>query len=423
MASTTELRERRSRLMDREAEVLRGAAQGLTPEQRGELERIDQELSDIDRRMNVPKNDPDGSPRRATMDREGEVRTFTYRQKISDSRDYDLPVRREDLSFGRWLAGMVTGNWEGKPAERALQRALGESIGTAGGFMVPEFLSDQVIDLARAQARVFQAGALTFQMRSERERIAKVTGDPGASWVSENATIPESTTMTFGSLDYRARNLASLLTVSRQLLADANNAGDAITNAVAAQMALSLDSAALRGNGAGESPLGVYNTTGVTLSTSVTGGSTTWTNFVNAITTIQTANYPGAIDELSVIWAPRTAGTFRGLTDTTNQPVRAPADVELLRKFVTTQVPTGGSAGVGASTAYGSTSHTEIYIAPWQYALFGIRQGIEIEASPIASDGSGNGFSKHQVLIKATLRADFGLTQPTFFNVVVGTTA
>jgi hypothetical protein len=43
-----------------------------------------------------------------------------------------------------------------------------------GGHLVPTALSSRVIDLARNQARVFQAGAITVPMGAQTLKLAKV---------------------------------------------------------------------------------------------------------------------------------------------------------------------------------------------------------------------------------------------------------
>src|SRR5215216_6405701 len=68
----------------------------------------------------------------------------------------------EPASFSRYLKGLATGDWSGAEHERAMS----EGTLTAGGHLVPTPLSARVIDLARAQTRVLQAGGQTVPMTS-----------------------------------------------------------------------------------------------------------------------------------------------------------------------------------------------------------------------------------------------------------------
>lgn len=76
-----------------------------------------------------------------------------------------------DVSFGRLVRGMVTGEWEDAELER---RALGEGTGAAGGFLTPEPLAAAIIDRIRLQSRVLEAGAQTVRMESDSLSIPRL---------------------------------------------------------------------------------------------------------------------------------------------------------------------------------------------------------------------------------------------------------
>ena len=132
------------------------------------------------------------------------------------SRDAGTVDGHERLSFGRMLRGIVTGEWDDASAER---RVMSEGVLADGGYLVPTPLSTEIIDLARAQARVIQAGARTVPMTSSTLKMAKVLSDPEPGWRGENQPIPEDE-LTFGLSELRSHTLAVIVKSSRELLED-----------------------------------------------------------------------------------------------------------------------------------------------------------------------------------------------------------
>ena len=84
---------------------------------------------------------------------------------------------------------MATGDWDCAEHERALS----EGTATAGGHLVPTPLSARVVDLARNQARVFQAGALIPALEAAGVELVKTTARDvaAASAAFYDATRPD----------------------------------------------------------------------------------------------------------------------------------------------------------------------------------------------------------------------------------------
>ncbi|NPV52644.1 MAG: phage major capsid protein [Firmicutes bacterium] len=334
----------------------------------------------------------------------GEIRVLRREQKIAENRSYNLPdgIRPDELSLGRLLRGVVSGNWHGAEAER---RALSEGTDTLGGYLVPEPLALRVIDLARNQARVMEAGALTVPMEESSLKMARVTSDPTAYWRAENEAITESD-MTFGAITLYAKALAALCRVSIELIEDAVNMPQLVESALSQALALELDRAALFGNGVSE-PMGLYNTADVQKVDMGTNGAalTSFAPFSQAVQKVQEANgSPKAL-----IWAPRTAGEVDRLVDTTGQPLRPPASFEALSKLATKQVPVNLTHGT-------ATNATCVFVGDFSQMLIGMRTNLTLEVARQAADA----FGKLQVLIRAYLRADVQVARPPHFCIVDG---
>jgi HK97 family phage major capsid protein len=127
--------------------------------------RRDEELAEL-RAGSVRRPSPSTS-REPVLTREQSVYDWLqHRGAFDDHQD-------QPLSLQRYLRGMATARWDGATHERALAEA---TIG-AGGALVPAPLSARVIDLARNQTRVFQAGAITVPMTSQTLALARLTGE------------------------------------------------------------------------------------------------------------------------------------------------------------------------------------------------------------------------------------------------------
>lgn len=316
-----------------------------------------------------------------------------------------VPEGHEELSFGRYMRGMVTGDWRDADLER---RAMAEGTATAGGYAVPTVLASGLIDLARNQTRVLQAGAQLVPMAHAFIDLAKWTGDPSAAWHTEAATIT-ATDATLGRVQLRAKTLAALVVVSRELIEDAEafSVDAALQDAFAAQFALTVDTAALYGSGASGQPLGVKNTSGVTVGPLATNGQTptSWDWAVNAAYAVRAANETPT----GMIWSPRTGKTHALLKDTTGQPLQVPGYLDGIARYETNQVPNTLTVG----TATGTTS--DAFIADWSQLLVGVRpSGLSVQVLDQRYADTG------QVGFLAWWRGDVAVARASAFYVATG---
>ena len=375
----------------------------------GELEAIDSRVSNM-LDMEVRGQEMTSATNRllgGVLDRGSETRAGSVlpdlEHRMTDWAQARGDIRPDErsMSFRKWVKGAVTGDWHDAEMER---RAMSEGVLAGGGFAVPTPLSTRIIDRARNAARVLQAGAQTVPMTSQSLKIARVAGDQTAAWHSENAPIGASD-MTLESVTLTARTLTSLVVASRELIEDAEGVETALEEAFAAQLALSLDLAALYGSGTAPEPRGVKNTTGVTLQSQGANGATL-------------TNYDPLVDAMATLWdfneqangiihAPRTARTLAKLKDTTNQPLVAPEVLQGVPRYTTNQVPTNLTQGA-------ATTASDIFVADWRQLLVGVRHGFTIDVlKERYADNYQLGFLAH-------LRADIVVARPKAFVVVTG---
>jgi HK97 family phage major capsid protein len=367
-----------------------------------EAER-DRELAEL-RAATVRRSGP-ASPREPVLHREQSV--YDWLQ----TRGAFTPEQAEGLSFDRYLRGMATGRWDDAPQERALAEA---TVG-AGGALVPSPLSARVIDLARNQTRVFQAGAITVPMTSQTLALARLTGEGSPGWKTENSAITATADMTFDRVTFTARTLTRVITLSVELFEDADPSSESvIARSFAAQMALELDRVALRGSGTAPEPRGVLNTSGVTLTAhgangSVIGsppaaGTMGWEFLAQSVGAVRTANF----EPNAQIMAPRTPLSLGLLRDTTNQYIAPPSYLDGITRLVTKQVPVNLTVGT-------STDTSEVYTAQWDQLMVGMRTDFTLRFL-----GERYLADNLQYAFLAYLRADVQLAQPAAFVVDTG---
>lgn len=279
--------------------------------------------------------------------------------------------------------------------------------------MIPTPLAGTVIDLARNQTRVLQAGAIVVPMSTATLRYARQTQDVTPNWVLEANDIPSSTAA-FDSVLFNAHKLTAMAVIDNELLEDAPNTDGVIENSIAKVIALALDYSGLYGPGIAPQPQGLHGI----VPTVPAGGLPTFDLMLQAIEDITAANFnPNA-----VIYSARTANSLAKQKNTIGDYLNAPADYAALTKLVTNQIPNNQGTNANASSAF---------VGQWNELALGLRSSLQIEVSREASylDSSQNppvlasAFSKDQTVIRAILRADWQVLHTAAFAEVTGITA
>ena len=326
-------------------------------------------------------------------------------QRMADfvSRTQGTPTA--GLSVGRTIRGVLTGRWEGAEAER---RAMGTTIGTAGGYLIPDPIASNVLDLARNASVIVRGGATTIPMANQNLTVVRVLTDPTAAFRGEGVAITESDG-TFGAINLHAHSLAALVRVNNELLDDAPMFAATLDQQLASALALKLDYAALYGTGAGQ-PLGLRGTDGVNELSMGTNGLAMpdYDDVLDLIQNIEEAN--GAA--ITAVMAPRTrtklAKLVTGISGDLGK-LTPPAEWSALRRLVSNQVSITETQG-------SSTAASTMFLGDFSQMAVAIRQDITIEATRAADTA----FSKNQTLVRAIMRADIAVFRPTHFGRLIG---
>lgn len=318
-----------------------------------------------------------------------------------------------EFSLARMVCAAYRGDWSDAMHEHGVVMQQTAGVGADGGFLVPAPLSAEVIDLAREQTRVIQAGARTIPMTSSSLAVARVKTDPTTNWRGELGEILQSEAQ-FERVNLYAKTLGCMVVSSEELLQDAPNADMLLRQLIAEAIAAELDRVALVGSGVGE-PLGLLNTPGLQEEASV-GTPTNYDDFMLGIESLWAAN--GKPD--AVIYSPRTAGTLSrlktGITDdeTTLVP---PQEFRDLKRFTSTRIP--DNLGAGAESV--------AFIGGFSELVFGMRLPLSIAITNTGKitnpAGSGDAFSDYAIRIRAVVRVDVVTFRPSLLCKLTGITA
>jgi HK97 family phage major capsid protein len=330
-----------------------------------------------------------------------EIAVLGHAEKLVDLPHIRAQRLEEPLALAKYVAAHVTGNWGAVPKYTldTFRAQQGENVLTAGGALVPAPLSTEIIDRARSRSVVLQAGARTIPLSSKTLDVARVTGDPTAYWRPEHAVINESTAA-LDRVTFVAKTLGCIVRSSIELLEDAPNSDQLLRDLISTAIAQEMDRVALLGTGLGSEPMGLQFLPGVPTVAGPAGALGNYAPFLAAILVAQKAN---ASEPYSLVMSPAVAVKLAGLTDSTGQPLVAPALFSELNRFTTTKL-TGG----------GSPDSYSAFLGDFSQLVFGIRQQINIAVDPYAGEytesGSpsetGDAFERYQVRLRATARMD-----------------
>lgn len=304
-----------------------------------------------------------------------------------------------NADLGKLVKGMITGRWENAIEE---QKLMAMNTTGDGNVLIPTPLSTQMIDMVRANSVLNQAGAFTVPMDSSSLTVAKQTGDIATNWKKEGDSIVISDP-TFTPVVFNAKTLVGMCKVTIEMLEDAQNIGQLISDSLVQSLALSLDRAGIVGTGTDPEPLGLYNRTAITKQP-IGKALENYKDISNSLTTILGAN--GQAN--AIIMNPRTYGELDNLTDTLGQPLNAPQSyVNLEQKLTTTQIPTNLGADKDESFAI---------VGDFSKLWMGLRTNVVLEVSRT----SGDVFDTMEYAVRAYLRADYQTVHDPHFVVLDG---
>lgn len=194
----------------------------------------------------------------------------------------------KDVDLGKLARGVITGDWSNAIAERNYLNVV--EMSGDGKVLVPQHLSMNIFDMARAKSAVF-GKVPTVTLNNGNLTIAKIAQDPTAHFVAEGEAIPFSDVV-FAPVKLKSKILAAIVPVSEILLKDGQNVEQALKMALAGAIAEAMDKALLYGAGDGteeaKEPKGILTYSDINKDTFT--GSVTYTDVVKGVKPIAKAN-------------------------------------------------------------------------------------------------------------------------------------
>jgi HK97 family phage major capsid protein len=294
--------------------------------------------------------------------------------------------------------------------DESVVKALREGAPTAGGFLVPEEYSTDVIELLRAEAVVRQLGPQVLPMSTGTLRIPKITAGASAYYVGESQNITKSEPTT-GQITLRWKKLAALVPVSNDLLRYSSPGADALVRAdMVRALASRGDQAFIRDIGDDASPRGMRywaNADNVFASAGTSLANIT-SDLGKMVQRLKQNNVP--ITRGGWLMHPRSEIYL--LTLLTSNGQYAFRD-EMLRGTLwgwpyrtTTNVPVNLTDG-------GNTDESEIYFADFADMVIGESQRLIIDVSTEAAYVEGgstySSFNRDESVIRAIQEHDFAV--------------
>lgn len=291
----------------------------------------------------------------------------------------------------------------------AVSKALSSADLTGGGVLVPEQMSQEIIEFLRPRAVVRRMGPNIMPMNSGVVTIPKQTGGATSEYIGES-TSQNASQPTTGQLRLVWRKLRTTVPLSNELLQFSNPSADTmVRDDMVASMAVREDKAFIRDDGVDAKPKGLFHWCPTTNKFDASG--TTLTNVENdllkAISTLE--NNDVRMIRPGWMMSPRSKNGFIQLRDGNGNlafpEMRDPQNPTLLG------FPVGLSNNIPNNLDSGS-DESEIYLVDFADAIIGESNQIMIEVSNEASytDSGGNlvsAFDQDETVIKAIMRHDF----------------
>lgn len=285
--------------------------------------------------------------------------------------------------------------------------------GAAGGFLVPEDVSSEIIELLRPQSVIMRGGPRVVPLPNGNLTMNRQATGANFSYVGEQQDIP-ATGMTLGQVKLSAKKLTGLIPISNDLLRSASVAADRLVrDDIVEGSAVAMDTAFLRSIGGDNAPLGLRH--------QLTGTPFAATNILAVTAGNSLASITGDLGRMELallnqniplagaawIGAPRTMMRLRNIRDGNGNygfPEMQNGQLRGRPFFETTTVPINLGGG----------SESELYLIAFPHVLVGEHSGLEIATSTEAAykDAAGKmqaAFSRDETVMRAIQHHDIGL--------------
>ena len=343
--------------------------------------------------------------------------------------------KEKGLTFGRMVRTIAAAGGNQFVAQQ-IAEANGDSglfanqnmgSGPAGGFLVPEDVSTEVIELLRPASVVTAMGPRIVPMPNGNMTSNRRASGAAFGYGGEQQDAP-ATGVTFGQVKLSAKKLSGIIPVSNDLLRSSSIAVDRMIRDDAVEDAAQIqDRHFLRGVGTDYAPKGLrYQHTGTSYATTHVLPMTASPDLQkvdNDLGRLELALGNANLPFTGAHWimSPRTAMYLTNLRDGNGNKVYPEMSENMLRKkpvHITTEIPDNlGNGG----------DESEIMLALPSQILVGEHMGIEIAMSTEAAYKDAQGemqaaFSRDETLMRMIMQHDIGLRHLAAVSILTGVT-
>ena len=308
-----------------------------------------------------------------------------------------------------------------KQVRESREKALAASSATAGGFLVPEQFSTDIIAFRRAAVVIRRMGPREIPMPTGTMNVPKITAGASASYVGENVNAPK-TQPAFGQVKLTYKKLVALVPFSNDLLRYSSPSADAVVrDDLVRAMAVAEDSNFLRGDGTASGPKGIrFWTPAANLIAAQAASLANVTQDLGKLI-VQLMNNNVPMTRPGWLMAPRSWNYL--MTIQTANGVFAFRDEMVGGKLwgwpyaLTTSVPINLTVGANSDTS-------EVYLTDFDDAVIGDSQRLVVDVSQEAAyyDGASlvAAFSQDQTVVRTIAEHDFAMRDSNAVAILTG---
>ena len=294
---------------------------------------------------------------------------------------------------------------------RAREKSMQAGAPTAGGFLVPETFSQEIVEYLRPMSVVREANPMVMPMLTGTLRIPRVDEGSTATYIGESVDVPKTELVT-GQVTLTWKKLAALVPLSNDLLRYSAPSADAVVrDDVARAMAQAENAAFLRGRGTDASPKGLRY----------------WCDPNNIFEANQTVNNPNVNNDLGDmilrlkennipmtrpcwIMAPKIEVYLMTLQNTNGFYVFR----DEMMRGVLWNIPYKTTTEMPVNLTVNSTSNTsEIFLVDFADAIIGEAMTMRVDVSTEATYLEGNqlksSFSRDETTVRVIAEHDFAM--------------
>jgi HK97 family phage major capsid protein len=276
---------------------------------------------------------------------------------------------------------------------------------TAADLVANPHLADRFIDVLRSKLVVATLGGTYLDgLVGSPIDIPRQTGSSTAQWVAEDGSLTE-TDASFDDVNLTPKTVGAMTSYSRRTLLNTSPAIENIVrNDLAAIIALAIDSKAMLGTGASNTPTGITSSGAYEVAA---GNSLSWAEVLQFIAHIEGDN--ALMGSLGWAINPNIVTLLRSTTKVTSDAgagfiMDSPNELAGYRAITTSALP--GNAPGSTPTFAGS-----LIFGNWADLLIASWSGVDILANPFETTA----YAKGRVLVRAMKDVDVAVRHPESF--------